>query len=105
MTVRELFNRLHFALDRGFEDSEVLITLKDPSVGARANVGIDYAGMGFDHEAGQFRLEPDEHLYKSLRMDEPAGVSKLENFYICNKCLRKVAKDDRYCRHCGQKLR
>lgn len=105
MIVRELFERTYFALDRGFGDSDVLITLAERSIGARASIGIYWAGMGFDHEAGQFRLEPDEHLYKSLRMDEPAGVSKLENFYICNKCLRKVTKSDRYCRHCGQRLR
>lgn len=92
------------------EDISVLITLSESSMGARASSSIKYIGMGFDWEHGQFRIEPSLSLVrkgnaltdvKPVVKDDFSGVK----FWACPKCRLKVAKDDIFCRHCGQKLR
>lgn len=42
----------------------VITTAPDGTVGGRARAKVKYAGLGFDWERNQFRLEPEETLHK-----------------------------------------
>lgn len=112
MTARELYDNLTRLLKmRDIEnDTPVLITLSDSSVGGRAFCRVSCIHTGFDWEAGQLRIEPEEKIFKNIhRMDEPVGIIREEcgdvSFNACGKCHMRIAKDDRYCRHCGQRLK
>lgn len=112
MTARELYDNLTRLLKmRDIEnDTPVLITLSDSSVGGRASCRVSGIYTGFDWEAGQLRIEPEEKIFKNiLRMNEPIGIIREEcgnvSFNACGRCHMRIAKDDRYCRHCGQRLR
>lgn len=91
------------------EDIEVLITLSDASVGARASSRVEHAGLGFDWEQGQFRLSPSKPL---VTMGNNFSDVKLaacrtydgRKYYCCTRCDSRVAKDDKFCRRCGQRL-
>lgn len=92
------------------EEIPVLITLSNNSVGARGSCEAKYIGMGFDWEHGQFRIEPSVRLVKmgESLTDAKRPMEKEFNgrkYYTCNRCEGKVNKDDRFCKHCGQKLR
>lgn len=92
------------------EDINVLITLEENSVGARAYSGVRYVGMGFDWEHGQLRIEPTKKLIsKENALTNVKSITKLEfggrSYWGCPRCTQKIAKDDFYCRHCGQKLK
>lgn len=52
---------------KGNGDAEVMITLSEPSVGCRAFSRVTSAGLGFDWEADQFRIEPEEKLTTCAR--------------------------------------
>jgi len=91
-------------------DIQVLIDLNEPSVGPHASSAIKSIYMGFDWESGQIRISPVKQLISESKSrsipiptvkSESGGVS----FTACAKCLMKVAKDDWYCRHCGQRMR
>ena len=88
----------------------VIITLSNNSVGARGGCDAKYAGMGFDWEHGQFRIEPSDRLVKlnaSLN-DILNPIEKQFNnrrYYTCRRCESKVGKEDKYCKYCGQKQR
>ncbi|MNP41012.1 hypothetical protein D3C76_1346880 [compost metagenome] len=91
------------------EEISVLITLSESSMGARASSGLKYAGLGFDWESGQFRLEPIKQLVNkgnSLQDVKNAVCRKHDgrSSFFCPQCGEKVAKDDRYCRCCSQQL-
>lgn len=63
----ELANCLSEAVEHGVSPhDEVYITIKEtePSLGARPKCGIKYAGLGFDWEQGEFRIQPTECLYR-----------------------------------------
>lgn len=88
----------------------VLITLSENSIGSRASCEVSFVGMGFDWEHGQFRIEPSKSLVR--KGNAPTDTKKIirhefggQKFWACPKCVMKVAKDDGYCRHCGQRLR
>lgn len=92
------------------QEIPVLITLSESSIGSRAASGIKYAGLGFDWERGQFRLEPTKTLVtKGNALNDKKSVKCKQfegrNFYFCPRCDSKIAKNDSYCRDCGQKLR
>lgn len=112
MTAQELFNHLKWYLEeREIDpDTPVLITLSDSSMGGRASVGIQGLYTGMDWEKGQLRIEPQEKIFRNIkRMDTPIGITRETSggvsFNACGKCRMKVAKDDTFCRHCGQRLR
>ncbi|MFY9421518.1 MAG: zinc ribbon domain-containing protein [Bacilli bacterium] len=91
------------------EEIQVLITLSESSIGSRAASGISYIGMGFDWEHGQLRIEPSKKLVsKGNSLNDVKKVVQKEfehrKYYVCPRCLQKIAKDDYYCRYCGQKL-
>jgi hypothetical protein len=92
------------------EEINVLITLDESSMGARASSGIRFVGMGFDWEHGQLRIEPTKKLVsKGNALTNIKNVARFEfggqPYWGCPKCLQKIAKDDSYCRYCGQKLK
>jgi hypothetical protein len=91
------------------EDIEVLITLSDASVGARASSRVEHAGLGFDWEQGQFRISPSKPLVtmgNNLSDVRLVGYRIYDGrkYYYCTRCDSRVAKDDKFCRHCGQRL-
>ncbi len=112
MNVQELYQTIRTYLD---DDNEigsytVVITLSDRSVGARAGVGIRNAAPGFDWEHRQFRIEPEQKIFQNIhRMELPIGTVREEwggqTFNACSRCHGKVALSDKFCRHCGQRLR
>lgn len=112
MNVGKLQWALDFALKTHRDlttESPVLITVKAPSMGPRASVGVLAAVAGMDIEKGEFRIEPEEKLYRNIqRMDEKAGFvveqSGGRKYYTCGWCRMRVAKSDNYCKHCGQRL-
>lgn len=106
--INHTIEQLHIYQDP--KEINVLITLSDSSIGARASSEIKYAGLGFDWESGQFRLEPTKVLVtkgNTLKDIKPVKREQFEgrNFYFCPRCDGKIAKDDCYCRECGQKLK
>lgn len=112
MTLEEMYYDAKFLMeDKSIpNDTEVLITISNAIVGARDSVGISAIYKGIEFESGQIRIEPMKKIYNNiLRMDSPAGIVREEfggvSFNACGKCHMKVAKDDLYCRHCGQRLR
>lgn len=99
----------HLERYQQLNEIQVLITLKDRSVGGRASSAIRRIDMGFDWESGQLRIEPEQRLIaeaksRSIAMPTVKAESGGVTFTACQKCMMKVAKDDGYCRHCGQRL-
>jgi hypothetical protein len=108
--------RLKQLIDKTMEVDEnnkylsVVVTLSEPSIGSRSMVGVKQANAGFDWEKGQFRLEPDENIVKYGNSKEniikPREKEYNNRKYLsCKICNAKVAKDDRYCKRCGQKIK
>ena len=93
------------------EDIDVVITTELPyaTFGQRPCVGVRNAVMGFDWEAGQFRITPNEKLM-AVRHGVPQPVIVWRENHYCPKCehmLSKKAKKPsiRYCFHCGQEVK
>ena len=92
------------------EETNVLITLSETSMGARASSEIKYAGMGMDWEHGQFRIEPTKSIvsrgnaFKDIKSVECRPYEG-RNFYFCPRCQGKITKDDTFCRYCSQQLK
>ena len=102
-TIEHLYNK-------AAKDVPVLITLSESSMGARSSCVAKYAGLGFDWEHGQFRIEPNNPLVsKGNRLDDVKSIIKRDFNgrcqYCCPKCLQKISKNDIYCRYCGQKIK
>jgi hypothetical protein len=94
------------------KEISVLINLKEPSIGARTSSAVKCANMGFDWEHGQFRIEPEKHLVRKgngLKSVKQAICCESHDinrkYYICPICEGQIAKNDKYCKYCGQKLR
>ncbi|MFS0643835.1 hypothetical protein [Siminovitchia sp. 179-K 8D1 HS] len=92
------------------ENVPVLITLSESSVGARASSAVRYAGLGFDWEHNQFRIEPSKTLVtkgNSLTDVKEVTCRQYEgrNYYFCSRCQQKISKNDSFCRYCSQKLK
>lgn len=91
------------------KDIPVLITLSENSMGARSSSNVKYAGLGFDWEHGQFRIEPEKSLVrKGNSLTDPKCTVRRQydgrNYYFCPRCSSKISKNDCYCRFCSQKL-
>lgn len=116
MKVNELSKILHFYSEHGHEDDIVLITLSQPSVGARASVGVQGVFSGFDWEDGQIRIEPVTPLiakYNNRDIGKPARCTEYgeDDGYIrkrivrhCPICDEFLRKNDKYCSNCGQAI-
>lgn len=93
---------------------DVVITLDEPSVGARAKSDIKGVYQGFDWEHGQLRIEPTEKLCRKGRSKdnelEMYGIRyiydrKTTTKYHCPMCSEILPKAANYCIKCGQKVR
>lgn len=110
MTLSELKVHVDDMVRAGYGEKTVVITLSQPSVGARASVGIKGIFSGFDWEHNQIRIEPTELICKRGRAkDDPAKInifafSYPKKFYLCPMCEERVKKDNQYCPRCGQRL-
>ncbi|AMN31106.1 hypothetical protein BFS06_14330 [Clostridium perfringens] len=95
---------------KNIENISVLINLKESSIGPRAFSRIKYACLGFDWEENQFRIEPEFDLVKlgnSLNVEKEKICREFNGrkYYACPKCKKKVAKGDKFCKHCSQKMK
>ena len=113
MKLTELFNAINLAFTHESqpETVEVVISTKLPYItcGQKPCTGVKYASMGFDWEAGQFRITPEEDLI-CVKHDAPQTVKEWRENYYCPKCeyiLSKKKKDTdiRYCSKCGQAVK
>lgn len=94
------------------EKVPVLVTLYERGIGPRAATKIKHAGLGFDWEMNQFRLESEELIVRKGNSIHDVKPVLSEEFngrqhYFCSNeyCRSKIFKKDRYCRECGQKLK
>lgn len=113
MTFAELKNAIDTALrfEKNPDNIDVVITTKLPfaTCGQRPCVDVKYAGMGFDFEARQFRIEPKEKLM-SIKYDVPQMVKEHRGNYHCPKCEYTISKgkknyDVSFCSRCGQAVK
>jgi len=97
----------------GLGSCSVYVTLKEPSIGARASVPISSIISGFDWESGQIRIEPEKDLIRkekdrdipqeTIKREIPNG-DKVRRVRKCPVCGEIVKKDFRYCHGCGQRI-
>lgn len=113
MTLNELKSAVDTALqyERHPENVDVVITTKLPyaTYGQLPYAGVKCVGMGFDWEAGQFRITPAEDLM-CIRHDVPQMVMEYRGNYFCPKCEYMISKGRKYdavrfCCKCGQSVR
>lgn len=97
------------------EEINVVLEIDEPSVGAGASVNVVHASRGFDWENGRFNIVVAEKIVRKGRSKEDA-IAPWENEYDygngkktvirdCRMCGGQVKKDNRYCVHCGQRLK
>lgn len=114
MKLKELYEISKSLVEQGKAEDEVLITLSEPSVGARASAPINSIYAGFDWEHGQIRIEPKNKLINKLKdRDKQLDTKIMEYDSLGRKCIiRKcpvcenhLKKDDKYCSRCGQAIK
>lgn len=110
LTVRQLRDILNTYDNEEILDGFVLVSLSDESIGPRASSTVGSVGIGFDWEDGQFRIEPSTPVerygnskgdVKPAREENDDGIKS----YWCVRCANKVAKGDKFCRNCSQRLK
>lgn len=109
MLLKELQAKIEFLTRTGHENDLVLITRKEPSVGARAGTSIQAVFAGFDWEDGQVRIEPEIPLisYANNRDREKEVRLLIKDgkwIWKCPVCTEHIRKTFHYCPKCGQKL-
>lgn len=115
MKLSELKRVVDFSVGlwRDEKDPEVLITLANNSIGGRAATSVQHVGMGFDWESGQFRIEPEQRLYREGRtLEDPIKTiafkyiydKKVRVIHHCPKCEAVVQKGAKFCSQCGQHI-
>lgn len=92
------------------KDIQVVITLKNASVGGRAYSPVENICMGMDWEDGELRISPTKPLFsEGNRLSDVAPVieKKFNNrkYHVCSNCFQKIIKSDFFCRYCGKKLK
>lgn len=108
MKLLQLIDAINLALkyEKHPENIDVVIDISLPCItyGARPYEEVSLANMGFDWEAGQFRITPKETLMRVID-DTPQLVLEWGGAYHCPKCERTLSKkkdvDIRYCSKCG----
>ena len=112
MKLVQLIDAVNSALryERYPENIDVVITTKLPyvTVGQLPCTDVKSVGMGFDWEAGQFRITPQEDLM-CVKHDVPQAVIEYNGTYHCPKCERMLGKrkniDIKFCSKCGQAVK
>ena len=111
MTLNELKADIDSYVEEGFGDWTVLINLTEPSIGARASVGIRGIYPGIDWEHRQMRIDPEEPIVRRGNARSDAMPMRIwvysgpRKFCTCPICDNKVTKDTHYCSHCGQHVK
>lgn len=89
----------------------VYVTLEEPSIGARAKSDVISCNMGFDWEAGQFRIATKDKLVRKDRdrlsiipIKQRLSFDNTRKIYCCPICDNKISKIDKFCRFCGQRM-
>lgn len=68
MNLAELKKRVDLTIQQierngnSIESIPVYVTTSDDSLGGRAKIGVIWAGMGFDWEHGEFRIDTSEKI-------------------------------------------
>lgn len=111
MIAKELYDQLKYYIENRKidENTPVLITLSDVSMGERAFSEIESLNIGCDWEKGQLRIKPKDKIFRNIkRFEDSTGIVKCIvngiTYNGCGKCKGKVAKMDSFCRYCGQRL-
>ena len=112
MSLTELKNIIETAMkfEKDPDNINVVISTELPYItcGQRPCVYVKYAGIGFDWEAGQFRIEPEEKLM-AVKHDVPQLVMEWRGNYHCPKCEYMLSgrknTDVRFCSRCGQAVK
>lgn len=93
------------------EDIDVVITTELPYITCvqRPCTGVRCVCMGFDWEAGQFRITPEDKLM-AVKHNVPQMVMEWRESYHCPKCehmlsTKKKKNDIRFCSRCGQAVK
>jgi len=109
MKLTQLASAVNSALEheRRPEEIDVVITTALPymTCGQLPCACVRFASMGFDWEAGQFRIMPDEALM-AVKHDVPQKVIEWRGNYHCPKCEHMLSgkrkkTDIRFCSQCG----
>jgi hypothetical protein len=97
------------------EDINVVLEIDEPSVGAGACVNVTYISRGIDWESGRVNVCVSEKIVRKGHSKEDViapweheydyGNGKKTTIRDCRMCGGLIKKDDRYCIHCGQRLR
>lgn len=116
MKAFELKSKLDYYCMHRHTDDEVVIHIKERSIGGIVGVPIKSFSAGFDWDAGRLILEPERPLaYYDHNRDTPKpairvvyenGHKGVYNGLYCPNCEASVSdkKDINYCPRCGQKL-
>ena len=114
MKLKELYEISKSLVEQGKAEDDVLITLSESSVGARASTPINCMYAGFDWENGQIRIEPKNKLINKLKDRDKQLDTKIMEYdnlgrkHIIRKCPiceNHLKKDDKYCSRCGQAIK
>ena len=115
MTASELKDKLDMYISHGHGDDEIVIHLKEPSVGAAVAEAIKGIYPGIDWDSGRLMIEPAKPLlHHGNSRDDPKAVvrityrnnygGKIKPVLHCPWCETKLNKDMKFCPHCGQKI-
>lgn len=117
MTLSELkrnvdFAAMHLSKHLSPDEVTVLITTAEMSMGPRSSDGVKSAGMCFDFEAGEYRLNPVSGLVhvgnciadrkkRYITYVHIQDVGPIPHFF-CPTCSTESVKKDNFCKNCGQ---
>lgn len=114
MILSELKEQVDFLVSNGHGNDSVLVTLSEPSVGARAFTRVTGLYSGFDWEHGQIRISTEKKItsYVKNRDKEMVPIARdydmgtrIRHLVLCPKCDNHLREDDQYCSRCGQKIK
>lgn len=109
MNLTELRDKCERYIDLGHASDTVVITLSQPSVGARAFTNVASFEPGFDFEKGQMRITPLLKVTADDKdRDEPLKPyrvhTSIRSVIKCPKCGSHLRNKDKYCAECGQAI-
>ena len=113
MTLTELAEKVQTAVQTEPypERVRVVIPVDLPyqTAGATPIVEVDRTGIGFDWNAGTFRIVPRQRVMP-IKYNVPQLVVKSQDSHLCPKCTRILAKkrideDVMFCKYCGTAIK
>lgn len=111
MKVHELAPQLSKYIELGHAEDDVVIALRESSVGPEAAEEVEYCEAGFDWDNGRVFFVPKEPLvhYGNERDKAQPAIrisygGKIRPTLHCPRCEAKLSKEMRYCPKCGQSV-